>query len=71
MQRDRSACSKVMGAEAVVPLDQNEKWIAAVAREMKAALAGNQTAMAAGDIVIPVYIGQSKLRHHCTCEPDQ
>ena len=49
------------GAEAVVPLDQNEKWIAAVAREMKAALAGNQTAMAAGDIVIPVYIGQSKL----------
>lgn len=49
------------GAEAVVPLDQNEKWIAAVAREMKAALAGNQTAMPAGDIVIPVYIGQSKL----------
>lgn len=49
------------GAEAVVPLDQNEKWIAAVAREMKATLAGNQTAMAAGDIVIPVYIGQSKL----------
>ena len=49
------------GAEAVVPLDQNEKWIAAVAREMKAALAGNQTAMAAGDVVIPVYIGQSKL----------
>ena len=49
------------GAEAVVPLDQNEKWIAAVAREMKAALAGNQTAMAASDIVIPVYIGQSKL----------
>lgn len=49
------------GAEAVVPLDQNEKWIAAVAHEMKAALAGNQTAMAAGDIVIPVYIGQSKL----------
>lgn len=49
------------GAEAVVPLDQNEKWIAAVAREMKSALAGNQTAMAAGDIVIPVYIGQSKL----------
>lgn len=49
------------GAEAVVPLDQNEKWIAAVAREMKAALAGNQTAMAAGDIVIPIYIGQSKL----------
>lgn len=49
------------GAEAVVPLDQNEKWIAAVAREMKAALAGNQMAMAAGDIVIPVYIGQSKL----------
>ena len=49
------------GAEAVVPLDQNEKWIAAEAREMKAALAGNQTAMAAGDIVIPVYIGQSKL----------
>ena len=49
------------GAEAVVPLDQNEKWIAAVAREMKAALAGNRTAMAAGDIVIPVYIGQSKL----------
>lgn len=49
------------GAEAVVPLDENEKWIAAVAREMKAALAGNQTAMAAGDIVIPVYIGQSKL----------
>ncbi|RGH01233.1 phage tail tape measure protein [Clostridium sp. AF15-6B] len=49
------------GAEAVVPLDQNEKWIAAVAREMKAALAGNQTAMAEGDIVIPVYIGQSKL----------
>lgn len=50
------------GAEAVVPLDQNEKWIAAVAREMKAALAGNQTAMAAGDIVIPVYIGQSKIQ---------
>lgn len=49
------------GAEAVVPLDQNEKWIAAVAREMKSALAGNQTAMAAGDIIIPVYIGQSKL----------
>lgn len=49
------------GAEAVVPLDQNEKWIAAVAREMKSALASNQTAMAAGDIVIPVYIGQSKL----------
>lgn len=49
------------GAEAVVPLDQNKKWIAAVAREMKSALAGNQTAMAAGDIVIPVYIGQSKL----------
>lgn len=49
------------GAEAVVPLDQNEKWIAAVAREMKSALVGNQTAMAAGDIVIPVYIGQSKL----------
>ena len=49
------------GAEAVVPLDQNEKWIAAVAREMKSALAGNQTEMAAGDIVIPVYIGQSKL----------
>lgn len=49
------------GAEAVVPLDQNEKWIAAVAREMKSALLGNQTAMAAGDIVIPVYIGQSKI----------
>lgn len=49
------------GAEAVVPLDQNEKWIAAVAREMKSALAGNQMAMAAGDIIIPVYIGQSKL----------
>lgn len=49
------------GAEAVVPLDQNEKWIAAVAREMKSALAGNQTAMAAGDIIIPVQIGQSKL----------
>ena len=49
------------GAEAVVPLDQNEKWIAAVAREMKSALAGNQTAMATGDIIIPVQIGQSKL----------
>ena len=42
-------------------MDQNEKWIAAVAREMKSALAGNQTAMAAGDIIIPVQIGQSKL----------
>lgn len=51
------------GAEAVVPLDKNEKWITAVAREMKAALAGNAAAGAvAGDIVIPVYIGQSKIQ---------
>lgn len=49
------------GAEAVVPLDQNEKWIAAVAKEMKSALATNTSAAVAGDIVIPVYIGQSKL----------
>lgn len=51
------------GAEAVVPLDRNEKWVAAVAKEFQKALAGNMTASAAmaGDIVIPVYIGQSKI----------
>jgi len=32
------------GAEAVVPLDRNEKWVSAVARDMSNALGGNETA---------------------------
>lgn len=46
------------GAEAVVPLDQNRKWVRAVANEF--ALAGGG-GIGGGDIVIPVYIGNERL----------
>lgn len=48
------------GAEAVVPLDQNKKWIHALAMDMQEqGLVG--AAGAGGDIIIPVYIGQSRI----------
>lgn len=46
------------GAEAVVPLDRNRKWVRAVANEF--ALAGGG-GMGGSDIVIPVYIGNERL----------
>jgi hypothetical protein len=50
------------GAEAVVPLDQNKKWIHAVATDFATQMSGMTLAGAAGgDIIIPVYIGQSRI----------
>lgn len=50
------------GAEAVVPLDQNKKWIHAVAQDFAAQMSGMTLAGAAGgDIIIPVYIGQNRI----------
>ena len=60
------------GAEAVVPLDKNKAWIAAVAKDFRDALdeqkptpqpppAPYQKNNPSGDIIIPVYIGQDKL----------
>lgn len=60
------------GAEAVVPLDKNKAWIAAVAKDFRDALdeqkptpqpppAPYQENNPSGDIIIPVYIGQDKL----------
>ena len=46
------------GAEAVVPLDRNRKWVRAVANEF--ALAGGGS-LGGGDIVIPVYVGNERL----------
>ena len=49
------------GAEAVVPLDQNRKWVRAVAQEFRAQ-GGGTLAGAGGDIVIPVYIGDERIQ---------
>lgn len=46
------------GAEAVVPLEKNSKWIRAVARDMQDEF---NLAGAGGDIIIPVYIGTDRL----------
>lgn len=46
------------GAEAVVPLERNSKWIRAVARDMQGEF---NLAGAGGDIIIPVYIGTDRL----------
>lgn len=43
------------GAEAVVPLDQNRKWIQAVAKEFESVGMGGE------DIIIPVYIGTDRI----------
>lgn len=60
------------GAEAVVPLDKNKAWVAAVAKDFRAALDGQKPTPQpppepypannpSGDIIIPVYIGRDKL----------
>lgn len=50
------------GAEAVVPLDQNKKWIHAVAQDFATQMSGMGYASGAGgDIIIPVYIGQNRI----------
>lgn len=50
------------GAEAVVPLDQNKKWIHAVATDFATQMSGMALASAGGgDIIIPVYIGQNRI----------
>ena len=50
------------GAEAVVPLDQNKKWIHAVATDFATQMSGMAVASGAGgDIIIPVYIGQNRI----------
>lgn len=46
------------GAEAVVPLDQNKKWVASIVAEMQKQGAGGAPT---GDIIIPVNIGQRKI----------
>lgn len=45
------------GAEAVVPLDQNKKWVTSIVAEMSRQMGGMQ----GGDIVIPVSIGQRRI----------
>jgi hypothetical protein len=50
------------GAEAVVPLDQNQKWIHAVATDFASQMGGMAVASGAGgDIIIPGYIGQNRI----------
>lgn len=59
------------GAEAVVPLDKNKAWVAAVAKDFRDALSDKTQPQPApaypannnpsGDIIIPVYIGRDKL----------
>lgn len=50
------------GAEAVVPLDQNKKWIHAVAQDFAQQMGGiNVASGGGGDIIIPVYIGQNRI----------
>ena len=50
------------GAEAVVPLDQNRKWIKAVTNELASQMGNVGLASAdGGDIIIPVYIGQNRI----------
>ena len=50
------------GAEAVVPLDQNTKWVHAVATDFAEQLSGMALASSGGnDIIIPVYIGQERI----------
>ena len=50
------------GAEAVVPLDQNQKWVHAVATDFATQMSGMTLASdASGDIIIPVYIGQNRI----------
>lgn len=44
------------GAEAVVPLDQNKKWVSSIVAEMQKQGGGMH-----GDIVIPVSIGQRRI----------
>ena len=44
------------GTEAVVPLDQNKKWVASIVAEMR-----KQGGGMTGDIVIPVSIGQRRI----------
>lgn len=44
------------GAEAVVPLDQNKKWVSSIVAEMRKQGGGIQ-----GDIIIPVSIGTKRL----------
>lgn len=44
------------GAEAVVPLDQNKKWVSSIVAEMQ-----KQGGGMTGDIVIPVSIGQRRI----------
>ena len=46
------------GAEAVIPLDQNKKWVASIVAEMQKQGAGGAPT---GDIIIPVSIGQRKI----------
>ena len=58
IRRGELAILEGTGAEAVVPLDQNRKWVRAVANEF--ALAGGG-GMGGGDIVIPVYVGNERL----------
>lgn len=45
------------GAEAVVPLDQNKKWVSSIVQEMARQMQG----VSGGDIVIPVNIGQHRI----------
>lgn len=50
------------GAEAVVPLDQNTKWVHAVATDFAEQLSGMTLASGGGgDIIIPVYIGNERI----------
>lgn len=50
------------GAEAVVPLDQNTKWIHAVAMDFAEQMSGMALASSGGgDIIIPVYIGNDRI----------
>lgn len=50
------------GAEAVVPLDQNKKWIHAVATDFATQMSGMAVANGGGgDIIIPVYIGNERI----------
>lgn len=59
LRRGEIALLEGTGAEAVVPLDQNRKWIRAVASEFNSQAMAAAGGGGAGDIVIPVYIGNS------------
>ena len=47
------------GAEAVVPLDQNKKWVQSIVAEMQKQMGANTGQQ--GDIVIPINIGQRRI----------